>query len=94
MESKENIVADKLDQLIAVILSSNIKSSVEPENLLWDIKEISEYIRVSYKYTSEYIVSHHRFPRPIRLPTKDGRKGHPRWYAKEVMEWVQEHRED
>ena len=93
MESQESKVLEKLDQLIAVILDSKLRPRVQPDVILWDTKDISEYIGVSYKYTCEYIVSHHKFPYAIRLPTKDNRVGHPRWNAQEVIEWVQSHRD-
>ena len=93
-ETQESKILEVLENLKSEVLEIKHQARIPPENALWDIKDISEYIRISYKYTSEYIVSHHRFPIPIRLSTKDGRKGHPRWYAKEVMAWVQENRDD
>ena len=93
MENQESKIVERLDQLIAVILDSKLRPRIQPDVILWDTKDISEYIGISYKYTCEYIVSHHKFPCAIRLPTKDGRRGHPRWYARDVIEWVNKYRD-
>ena len=92
-ETQEYQIVEKLDELISVILDSKLRPRVQADVILWGTKDISEYIGVSYKYTCENIVSHHKFPNAIRLPTKDKRVGHPRWNAQEVIEWVQSHRE-
>jgi len=86
-------IADKIDQLIAAVLDSKISPKVPFNISLWNTSEIAEYIGVTYKYASEYIVTHHTFPKAMRVPTKNGKTGHPRWYAGEVIEWVETYKE-
>jgi len=91
LESVEPIVR-KLDELIEAITTKNTITSLNIEHVLWTNAEIAEYISVTYKYANEYIVTHHEFPDPVRLPNKIGKTGNPRWYAKEVIDWVSTYR--
>ena len=86
-------IISKLDEVIAVLHNTNAVPPLDIEFTLWDNTEVARYIGVSYKYANEYIVTHHTFPDAIRLPTKNGRSGHPRWYAKEIIQWVSKNRE-
>lgn len=89
----EQQIIEKLDELIAAVLNTKLKPSIDIDIQLWSTADIAEYLNISYKYTSEYIVTHHSFPQAIRLPTKSGeRNGHPRWYASDVIEWVRNHK--
>ena len=83
-----DILAIKLDELIAATLNNTLKPKVSIARTLWTTTDISEYLRLSYKYVHEHVVSHHTFPHPVRLKFKNEKKGHPRWYAGEVIEWV------
>lgn len=86
-------ITDKLDQLIAAVLDTKLTPKLRTDSVLWNTAEIANYLGVTYKYTSEYIITHHTFPCAMRVPTKNGKKGHPRWYAGEVIAWVAKHRE-
>lgn len=93
MVNDENLIISKLDELIAVLYKKNSTPSLGMEFTLWNNTDVASYIGVTYKYANEYIVTHHTFPNAIRLPTKSNSLGHPRWYAKEVIEWVSKNRE-
>ncbi len=82
----------KIDDLLAKLDSKNVNQSLIYEHTLWDTATIAEYIGVSHKYAGEYLVTHHRFPNAVRVENNRGRKGFPRWYAKEVIAWVSQHR--
>ena len=88
----DNII-NRLDTLIAATLDKKITPKISSDITLWNTANIAEYLGVTHKYTSEYIVTHHTFPNAIRIPTKNGKKGHPRWYAGEVIEWVKKYKE-
>lgn len=83
-----DVILNKFDQLIAAVLEQKLTPKIQPEKVLWNTADISEYLGVSYKYTSEYVVTHHTFPDAMRVPRKSGKRGHPRWYAGEVIEWI------
>lgn len=83
----------KLDQLINLQLDTKLRPKVPLNQTLWNTSDIADYLGLSYKHTSEYIVTHHSFPAASRLPTKNKTKGHPRWYAGKVIEWVEQHME-
>lgn len=87
-----DIIVAKFDGLIAAVLNAKITPRVSPDIALWDTSDIADYIGNSYKYTSEYIVTHHTFPNAIRLKNRKGNPGRPRWYSKEVIERVATHK--
>lgn len=82
----------KLDDLLAKLGSTNVNHSDVYDHTLWDTAKVAEYIGVSHKYAGEYMVTHHLFPTPIRIENNKGSKGFPRWYAREVITWVSQHR--
>ena len=88
-----NEILNKLDQLIAAVLNTKKATVIDSKLALWNTSDVADYLKVSYKYASEYIVTHHTFPSAIRVPTKNGRNGHPRWYAMEVTSWASKYRE-
>lgn len=86
-ETDEAIIT-RLDELTAAVLDSKVSAKMTLDLTLWSTKDVAAYVGVSYKYASEHLVTHHTFPNALRLPTKRALKGHPRWYAGEVINWV------
>lgn len=82
------MIVSRLDQLIAAVINTKTAPQIKIELTLWNTSDVADYLGVTYKYASEYIVTHHTFPSAMRIPTKNGKKGHPRWYAGEVIQWV------
>lgn len=56
----------------------------------WTINEIAEVLKVSKSQVYQRIVPSPSFPKARRIPTVSG-KGHPRWRAIEVLEWIESH---
>lgn len=54
----------------------------------WSVKEIAEVLKVSASQVYQRIVCQPTFPKARRIPTTEGR-GHPRWKAVEVLEWIE-----
>lgn len=88
-----DLISAKLDELIAAVLNSKITAKVGLEATLWNTTDVANYLKVSYRYASEYVVTHHTFPNALRLPTQNQTKGHPRWYAAEVIAWAARYKE-
>ena len=88
-----DLISVKLDELIAAVLNSKITAKVGLEATLWNTTDVANYLKVSYRYASEYIVTHHTFPNALRFPTQNRTKGHPRWYAAEVIAWAAKYQE-
>ncbi len=92
-EKYSELIVERLDQLIAATLDTQSRPQLSLDITLWDTRNIADYLGRAYKYTNEYIVTHHTFPNAIRISIKDGKKSHPRWYAGEVIEWVAQNKE-
>lgn len=82
------ILNKNIEDLITKLESPNVNSSKIYDHTLWDTAKVAEYIGVSHKYAGEYMVTHHLFPKQIRVENNKGSKGFPRWYAHEVIAWV------
>lgn len=55
-------------------------------------KEVGAVLRVVPRYVTEHLVLVPSFPKPIRLPSPGGKRGHPKWQPEEIEEWVQKHK--
>lgn len=85
-ESEDNIA--KLAEMIAEKLSRRPPL----ESTLWSSDDCADYLRVSVRHFMDRIASQHTFPDPVRVITAEGKRGHPRWYAGEVIKWIEKHR--
>jgi predicted DNA-binding transcriptional regulator AlpA len=56
--------------------------------IIWTAKQCADYIGVSERHFVDRLSKAFDFPAPIKLPTDRGRRGHARWYAVEVQDWV------
>jgi hypothetical protein len=92
-DHSSDLIGVKLDELIAAVLNTKITPKVGLDMTLWNTTDVANYLKVSYRYASEYIVTHHTFPNALRLPTQKQTKGHPRWYAAEVITWAARYQE-
>ena len=83
-----DMLIHKFDELISAVLNKQLTPKIPIEYTLWSTQQVADYLGIAYKYASETIVTHHTFPSAIRLPTKKGTRGHPRWNASEVISWT------
>lgn len=80
----QTITPDLIDRLAAAIAmhtARRIPLAVD----LWSNAEIAAYLKVDQRQVSERYSCLPGFPRAIRI----GGKGHPRYRAAEVIEWVE-----
>ena len=87
------LLYNEIVNLIALLKDNSRFIYMPQERRLWTTTDVANYLGITYKYASEWIVTHHTFPDALRIPTKNGKRGHPRWYASEVMDWVAEQKE-
>lgn len=92
----EKIDIDALADKIVERLQPTVP--IEPD--LWTSKEVAAYLKTSTRHVMERYSIRPDFPRAIRLPysnpyaskpEEQSGKSHPRWRAKEVMEWALKH---
>jgi hypothetical protein len=58
---------------------NDLSGHQESDTDLWSMADIAGYLKFSYKYTNEYIVTHRSFPKPLRFSTnKSKQKSRPR----------------
>ena len=55
---------------------------------LWTVDEISLFLKKSKRTVYARVICVPDFPKAIRLPSDKGKKAHPLWFAKEVIDWV------
>lgn len=73
-----------------MIMSNENVKQIEP---LWTTEECAQYIRVSRRQFQDRIMVLPDFPKPMRLPTLKGGRGHPRWKREEILSWTEQQRE-
>jgi len=86
------ISTEMIQQLAAAIslhLSPEIPLSVD----LWDAKHAASYFKCSASNFLERYAPLPGFPRPVRLPSQTERGKHPRWKARDVINWAESHQE-
>lgn len=80
--------AQILDKL-AEVLAGKVRSPVPIDVALWDATDVAEYLRVGSTHVLTRYAPRPDFPKPIRLPTEGKRQGHPRWRAREIIDWAE-----
>lgn len=55
---------------------------------LWTVEEIASFLKKSKRSVYARVITVPDFPRAIRLPSDKGKKAHPLWLSKEVIDWV------
>lgn len=76
---------DRLADAIALRLQTLPPRS----KVIWTAKQCAEYIGVGERHFADRLSKAFDFPAPIKLPTDRGRRGHARWYAVEVQNWIE-----
>lgn len=72
-------------------LAREIASRMAPDALL-DTEDVAALIKVAPRVVLEQYVPEPGFPKPIRLTRKGGGKGQPRWQRKDIMAWIESHK--
>lgn len=52
-------------------------------------EEVAGKLKVGKRYVTEKLILCRTFPRPVRLPTPKGGKGHPRWRSSDIQCWIE-----
>jgi prophage regulatory protein len=58
---------------------------------LWSVKEIAAWLKVTENHVRGRVITSPGFPSPIRLPSKGGNLGQPRWKAAKVIKWADQY---
>jgi len=69
------------------------KSDIPLSVALWNAETIAAFLQVSPRQVLERYAPMPGFPQAIRLPSVSAKKGHPRWKAEEIIDWVNRHQE-
>lgn len=59
------------------------------EHAIWTTAEVGEYLNIAPKRVMDRFASIPDFPKPFKLPTAEGGWTHHRWYARDVIQWVE-----
>jgi predicted DNA-binding transcriptional regulator AlpA len=75
---------------LAEAIAKKLQAAAPPEKVLWDSKEAAKYLIISERHFMDCVCKTYGFPSPVQIPSSNGTKGRPRWYAIEVQAWVQQ----
>lgn len=73
-------------------LAREIAARMSPDALL-DAEDVGALLKVSARYVTEEYVPAPGFPKPIRLTGPDGRRGKPRWQRRDIVAWIESHKD-
>jgi len=82
-----------MDELIEQLVHAIEARSMPLDMQIWDADGVAGYLKVSRRTVLELFAPRPDFPAAIRLPTRGGGPGMPRWNAGQVMEWAESRRE-
>jgi predicted DNA-binding transcriptional regulator AlpA len=77
---------------LADAIAQRLQAMPAQARVIWTAKQSADYIGVSERHFVDKVSKAFDFPAPIKLPTDRGRRGHARWYAVEVQDWVAGHK--
>ncbi|BBB60247.1 hypothetical protein UNDKW_1974 [Undibacterium sp. KW1] len=80
-------------QKIAAAVVAQIKPAIPLSIDLWDISTIAQFLKRNESVVRERIACKPDFPPAIRLPTETGKRGHPLYKAKDVIQWAEKYTE-
>lgn len=83
--------AETIDQL-AIIISSKIQPVYPVDIDIWSAREVAGFLKVSSQQVLKKYACLPGFPKTIRLPSTGVGNSHPRWRAKEVVNWALSYR--
>jgi len=55
-------------------------------------EDVGKYLQVGTRYVTEKYLLMPGFPKPYRLPTVEGGRGHPKWKFEDIEEWLEKYR--
>lgn len=77
---------------LADAIAQRLQALPSQARVIWTAKQCADYIGVSERHFVDKVSKAFDFPAPIKLPTDRGKRGHARWYAVEVQDWVAGHK--
>lgn len=76
------------------LISMMIKPRMPVDYPYVDIADIADMLRCSPSYAQTTYLPLPDFPKAIRLPGRNGTKGHPKFKRKEVIAWADKYQEN
>ena len=83
---------DIIAQLAAAI-ADRVQPRVPLDIALWSADDVAVYLGMTTKTVSNHVVTLPGFPQAIRLPSRTGGRGHPRWKAGDVIAWAESYQD-
>lgn len=63
-----------------------------PDKIIWTAEQCADYLGVGRRHFVDRVSKQWGFPAAIKLPTDTGSRGHDRWYAADIQNWVSQHK--
>lgn len=77
---------------LADAIAQKLRLLPPADKVIWNADQCAEYLGISRRHYVDRVSKTWGFPAAIRLPTETGSRGHDRWYAADVQEWVSQHK--
>lgn len=78
---------------LARAIAAHMPPTIPVDVALWSTADCAAYLRISESSFQQRVACLPGFPQAIRLPRATGHTGHPRWKAREVIEWAEGYQE-
>lgn len=73
---------------LADAIARKMAALAPPDKVIWTAEQCAEYLGISRRHYVDKVSKSWGFPAAIKLPTDTGSRGHDRWYAIDVQDWV------
>lgn len=77
---------------LADAIVQRLRALPPADKIIWSADNCADYLGVSRRHYVDKVSKTWGFPAAIKLPTETGSRGHDRWYAVDVQQWVAQHK--
>ncbi len=73
---------------LADAIARRMRALPPPDKVIWTADQCAEYLGIGRRHFVDKVSKAGGFPTAIKLPTDNGSRGHDRWHATDIQDWV------
>ena len=77
---------------LAEAIARKLVTQPPADKVIWTAEQCAEYLGMSRRNFVDRVSKSWEFPAAIKLPSETGSRGHDRWYAIDIQNWVSTHK--